>query len=305
MISASKSSLPARAATLHPCADFSIPLTGRCRAHVGRIEPSRNRVYQLLHPAAQPRKNSGSAVLGFGRSLCKLPHLPVRRQHAARERAVLRLHLHQARQHGLRAQLRGVAAVDAAQQRIGETVHGFAAKMPLHQRGYGLIAIVGARRQQQLKRHPHLGGNTEEPRHRRRRQLGRHQEHEPIGQRHQAIAGNDIRFARGVVRRDQFAAQSQLAAKLGRRGFFRQEGIGPALQHRARDNLRGQRTAQPRPLLKERVFHWRARGARILEFIGCRQARNAAANDRNPHSSTSFHPYSKLRHRHVWEGKQV
>jgi len=49
----------------------------------------------------------------------------------------------QAWQHGAGAQLRGVAAKDAAQQRVGQPVYGLAAKVALDERGHRLVVIAG------------------------------------------------------------------------------------------------------------------------------------------------------------------
>ncbi len=157
------------------------------------------------------------------------------------------------------------------------------AKVPLDQRRNGLVAVAGPRRMQQLKRHANLGAQAEQPRQRRRNQLGGNQEHQPVGQRHQPVAHDDIGLAGRVVRGDQLAAEAQLAAQFRRRRLFGEKRVRPALEHRAIHNLGGQRAAQPRPLLKERVLDRRARRARFFELIGRRQSRNAAADDRNPH----------------------
>ena len=82
----------------------------------------------------------------------------MRRQHAAGQRAVLGFHLHQAGQDGAGAQFGGVAAIDAGEERIGEPVHGFGAKVALHQRGDSFVGqAAGARRVQQLQRHANFG----------------------------------------------------------------------------------------------------------------------------------------------------
>ena len=161
---------------------------------------------------------------------------------------------------------------------------------------------AGARRVQQLKRHAHLGANTEEPRKRSGNQLGGHQEHEAVGQRHKAIADDDIGFARGVIRGQQIPAKAQLAAEFGGGRFFRKEGVGPALEHCAVHDFRGQRAAELWPRLIQRVLDGVSRRARLFQLISRCQPRNATANDRNPHSSTSLHDYSKLRHARAWKG---
>ena len=52
----------------------------------------------------------------------------------------------------------GVAAIDAAQQRIGQPVHGLLPKVPPHQRRHRLSSPpLGRGGMQQIQPHPHLG----------------------------------------------------------------------------------------------------------------------------------------------------
>ena len=75
--------------------------------------------------------------------LSQLGHLLVSRQHGAAQAAVLFFHLDKARQHRTCAQLCGIAAVNAGQQRIGQAIDNLCPEMPLHQLRDGLVSCMG------------------------------------------------------------------------------------------------------------------------------------------------------------------
>ncbi len=83
---------PPPASTLQPSPVLAIAFTGVPRPQAGRIKPRDQRIHQLLHAAAQRRKDRSAVrrFVLFGRRFFVMALiLLVRGQHAARERAVL------------------------------------------------------------------------------------------------------------------------------------------------------------------------------------------------------------------------
>ena len=111
--------------------------------------------------------------------------------------------------------------------------------MALDERGHRLVVIAGARRVQQFEAHADLCLQAEEAGQRGGNQLGGHHEHQAVGQRHEAVADDNVCLALGVVRGRQFGAQAHFTAEFGRRGLLGQEGVRSALKDRAIDDLRG------------------------------------------------------------------
>ena len=79
-----------------------------------------------------------TAIRGQG----KLP-LPHRLERGARQTAMLAFHLPKARQHGAHAERRGIAAVNARQQGVGDILDHRFPVMPPHKTGDRFIAVVG------------------------------------------------------------------------------------------------------------------------------------------------------------------
>src|SRR5579859_7287875 len=97
---------------------------------------------------------------------------------------------------------------------------------------------------QQFQRHANLGCGAEEARERGWNQLGWDKEHEPVGQRNQAIFYDDPGFAVGIVGRNELVAEAEFAAELSACGLFAEEGVWTALENDAVHVFRSKRSTE-------------------------------------------------------------
>jgi len=79
----------------------------------------------------------------------------------------------------------------------------------------------------QLKSHAQLGGQAEEAGERGGNELGGDQEHEAVGQGHQAVVDQNVGLAGRIVGGDELAGESQLTAELDGAGFSVRKESGP------------------------------------------------------------------------------
>ena len=156
---------------------FSMALTGISGPdpQPDRAAPATTSTNCCIPPRRAVKMGRRFAILPFwtSSSLQRPASFFMRCQHAPRERAVLLLHLHQPGQHGAGTELGRVAAINAAQQRIGEPIHGFPDRSgvpPTRQPIRRLVA--GAGRMQKLHPHANLGAKTEQAGQSRGNQLG-------------------------------------------------------------------------------------------------------------------------------------
>ena len=142
-------------------------------------------------------------------------------QHAARQAAVLLRQFDEPRQNRRDAQLPRIAAIDAAEQRLGQIVNRFLPVVFTHEIGHRFVARLHLRRAQQFHSHADLRRRTQQAGRHQRQNLGRHHHHQPVGQRHQPAAFADVRNAQMVVGPDHVAGQAQVADQLQRCRLYR------------------------------------------------------------------------------------
>ena len=189
---------------------------------------------------------------GRGGCFAACRHFLVRRQHGPAQAAVLFFHLDEARQHGARAQLAGIAAIDARQQRIGEPIDNLRSEVPLHELRDGFIVLHGPRRMQQLPRHAELGAPGEQRRQRRRDQLRGHHEHQAVRHDDQPAMYHNVGLALRVVGADELIAHAELFAERSRPGFFGEERIGAGFDQAAFDAI-GDTWSRPAAVRSQRA----------------------------------------------------
>ena len=134
-----------------------------------------------------------------------------------------RFHLHKARQNRAHAELRSLAAVNAGEQRVGKTIHEFRAVMAFDKFGNALILARPLWLTKPLAHHAQLGNWREQTRKDNRQHSGRHHENQAVRDREQPAFNQNVCFALGVVRNNQFVTESQFAAKISRPGLFCKE----------------------------------------------------------------------------------
>ena len=186
--------------------------------------------------------------------------------------------------HGLRAELRRIAAVDSAEQRIGEAIDRFATESAARQAqrqihrwraGRGGCSSSSAMRTlvRRLKSRVSAVGN----------ELGGHEEHEPVGQRHEPVAYDDPGFARGVVGGISWAPRPSSRQSSAAAGFSVRKESGPR-SSTAPLTISEASDPPSRGRCSKSVYSTGAPAARaFLELIGRSQPGNSTANDRDPH----------------------
>ena len=182
-------------------------------------------------------------------------------------------------ENGAHAELRGVAAVNAGEQRRDETVDGFLAEVAAGHVGDGFIFGAGLGRKEIFARHAQFGGPGEEAREGRWEKFGRDHEHQAVGQRDEAVLHNDVGFAFAVVRREKLVGDAQFAAERSGGGFLGEKGIGPTFDDAAIDNLGVDDAAETSGCFIKGVFDWLAGATGFLEGPGGAHARDASADD--------------------------
>ena len=199
------------------------------QAHRPRGEPRGERLDELLHA---PGEGHEERPAGPARPRVLRRGLPGRAPEGQDHAPLAPLHLEEARHGRRQRQLVGIRGVDARDQRLGDALERLAAEPPPHERAEALVGIAAAR-QHQVARHPELARPGEEPRGEQRRQAGRRQQLEALGQRMQAAAPDHEGAAEAIVGADQPLLQAEPPAQGERPRLLGQERIGPALDEKA------------------------------------------------------------------------
>src|SRR6185312_5749781 len=126
-----------------------------------------------------------------------------------------------------------VAGVDAAEEGLAEALQGLAAEAAAEEAADGLVARVGAAREDEVEAHAELAGPGEEAALREGEDAGRDSEDEALRQRVEDAALADVHPAVPLDRAHQPIAEADLAAELHRVGAGRDEGVGAGVEHAA------------------------------------------------------------------------
>ena len=199
---------------------------------------------------------------------------------------MLRLQLTEARKGRQDALLLGLGAVDAAQQRLGQSLQRLCAEAPANEIGQRLVRVAAPGRDGQVERHPQLAAQRQDGRARERDQPGRDDQHHALGHRLRPALGQHVGRMVRRPRTHKLARQPQIARELHTPGLLCDERVGAALDHKIA-RLTGDRVGQDLAAesaiaLDECVVQRAAGGScRALQVERRAEAADAAADDYN------------------------
>ena len=200
-------------------------LHGRIGLQHARGKPCQQSLRQLLHTSFERGKNRAARWRSF--------HVRASRQHPSPQAAILRLHLGKPRQHRANTELRGLAAVDAGEQRVRQAIDHLRTVVALDQGGNTFVALRPARRKTPFPYHAKFCGRGKKRRQQRRRQFGGNHEHQPIGHGHEPALHQDVGSAIAVIGTDELIFQADPAAEVRGPGLFREKRIRTSLHQAA------------------------------------------------------------------------
>jgi NADH-quinone oxidoreductase subunit A len=149
-------------------------------------------------------------------------------QQGADDAAVEALHLQKLRHGGGQAQVLGVGAVDAAEQRLGQAIERFLAKPAADEAGQGLVAQARAAGKHEVEQHPRLARPGDHGRTYKGPDGRWGHEVQAFGDREEPLAAHDEAPAGFGPDANALIREAKLAAEIGDPGFV-EKAVGAGL----------------------------------------------------------------------------
>src|SRR5215510_4755870 len=146
-----------------------------------------------------------------------------------------------------------------------------------------VVLVLISRRAEPFPRHADLGPKREQARGHHRQDARRHHELQALRNCDKSPFDQNVGLALKVIRANDLAAQSELAAKLGGFRLDAQEGIWPAFEYIPFTIFGADHAAQPVRFFKERPLQLSSLTSSFFQVIGCAEPCDSAADNGNPH----------------------
>ncbi len=243
----------------------------------GQVEGVDEAVDQRARAGGQPEEDRGVGIgRGGGRPLGAEP---------LDQAAVIAQRGRELRRAGGQAQPVGVAGVHAAEQGRDETFEHLVAHAPAHDGAHRLVGCVGhaeaarVRAHRQVEAGPVDAVGTDGTRGTERVEVGRHAQHDALGEGTELAAAEQERLSRR--RAHELAAQAERPAQVDGIGHARQEGVGRLVERVAGEGLGADLAAEPVPRLEH--HHLERRVAGPGQLVGRAQTGDPATDDDDAH----------------------